>query len=513
MLHQRPWFALSRAGRGIVRPLVLATALAAGLASTGVADAATFRISTDAGFGAATSRDPISPKRDDKVASLVYSRLVRLDEAGKPAPDLATEWTMSDDLTEWTFKLRSGVKFHNGADFTSADVVYSLERILSDKIENAAKSVLSIIDTVDAVDPLTVKIKLKSPFSDLPLLLLDYRIRILSAGTGDLESYNESGIGTGPFQIAEYDPEGTSIFTAFPDYWEGKPGVDEIDVFAIPDQQARVQALLSGQIDWLPQIDRQEAKLFADTSKFKTQTIKTGNWEGLVMLTNTKPYDDVRVRKALRIAVDREAMRDLLVGKDGGTISCDSPVWTGDQYYVDIGPCGQDIEGAKKLLAEAGYPDGIDVELIASDLNPLWTGMAEIYQQQVAPAGIRVTIKQVPSAGYWDTVWMKNPFMTTLWGQRPADQVLNEGYRSTAAWNESKFQSPELDALLDKARSTADFEARKAVYGEIQKLLWEQGGTLVPFHDNVLSVMSTKVEGLQPTISAEVRWHQIRVTE
>jgi len=494
----------------LAKTLVTAAALVTTLLSVSVADAATLRLAYDSAVGTAASLDPISPNRYYLANELVYSRLVMPDAAGKPAPDLATSWSASPDLKAWTFKLRDGVKFHDGSDLTADDVVYSLLRTKSSVLKSPLGSVLSIIDTVTADDPHTVTVKLTSAFADLPLLLMDYRARILSAKAekGNLDAVNDTGIGTGPFTVGKYDPQGTTVFKAFDGYFGGKPKLDEVDVFDIADQQAQVQAMLSGQIDYVQTIDQQQSKLFADAGKFKVFSVPTGGWQAIVMMLNAAPFTDVRVAKALRMAVDRQAMLNLLVGKDGGTVSCDNPVWAGDPYYAPAS-CPQDIAGAKQLLAQAGHPDGIDVELFTSDLNNLWIKMAQIYQQQVAPAGIRVKITQVPSADYNNYYWMHKPLTQTAWGQRPADQILNEAYQSSATWNESAFKNKQFDDLLAKARATADFDARKAIYGQLQQMLWDQGGTFIPFHTNQISVVSTKVTGLPEASLETVHWNEV----
>lgn len=498
----------------MLRSMLLGCALGLAVLLAPAADAATLRLAYDSAVGAAASLDPISPNRYYLTNQMVFSRLVRPDEHGLPSPDLATAWSASADGMTWTFTLRQGVKFHDGSDLTAADVVYSLTRIKSDALKSPVRAVLSVVDKVTAIDPHTVAIALKSPHADLPLLLMDYRVRILSAhakdGATDLP--NETGIGTGPFRIVKFDPQGTTVLRAFAGYWEGHPGVDEVDIFDIADQQARVQAMLAGQIDFLDSVDQQQRKLFEGSSAFTLLTAETGDWRGLVMRTNMAPFTDPRVRKAVRLAADRESMMKLLVGADGGTVSCDDPVWPGDPYFAPQS-CKQDIAEAKRLLAEAGYPNGIDLDIYTSDLELLWTRMAEVYQQQAAAAGIRLAIHQVPSDEYNNNYWMKKPFTCTSWGQRPADQILNEAYRSDATWNESAMNSKPLDGLLDKARRTPDLAQRKAVYAEIQKLLFDEGGTFIPFHLNVSAVASTRLKGLRPVQQTWIRWQDVSKVE
>jgi peptide/nickel transport system substrate-binding protein len=492
----------------ILRVFATAIAIIALQITAAHAGSGTFRQAHELSFGAAANLDPISPKRFWEANEKLYNRLIRPDADGALTPDLAMEWSANAKATEWTFKLRQGVKFHDGSDFDAADVVYTLNRIKDPKLDSPVAAVLSVMESVEALDPSTVKISLSAPHADFSMLLMDYRIRMIPENSGD--TIGQTGIGTGPFILVKLDVEGTTVLRANPDYWGGAPGVETIEIIAIPDSQARTQALLSGQIDMLRHISAQERKLFENNPKFKLQSVATGDWRGIAFRTDTEPYTDVRIRKALRIVVDRQAMIDLSLGPNGGVATCDHPVWTGDQYRASF-ECPQQIDEAKRLLAEAGYPDGIDIEVHTSDLKAEWLNMLQVYQQHAAEAGIRVKITKAPADGFWSDVWMKVPAVTTSWGQRPADQILNEAFRGGASWNETYFNRPDFDKRLDAARQELDFGKRKALYGELQKILYEEGGTLIPFHINQIVVLSAKVSGMEAIFDDGVQYHTVKV--
>lgn len=466
-----------------------------------------FRQAHEVGSGSSSSLDPISKGRVFQITEKIMSRLVRPDMDGKPSPDLAVSWSANAAATEWTFELRSGVMFHDGSTFGSEDVVYSLERVLDPETDSPARSAIAMINKVEALDGNKVKLTLDNSFADLPLLLMDYRLRMIPEGSGD--NIATTGIGTGPFKLVSFDAEGVTKLVANMEYYEGAPGVAEMEIIGIPDAQARLQALLGGQIDMERGITAQQSVMLEGSDKFAIQTIPTGNWRGLVFRTDVSPFDDPRVRLALRLAADRQGMVDLVMG-GGAVVACDTPVGPRDQYRADF-DCPQDIERAKALLAEAGYPDGIDIDLHVATLEPTWPVLAEVYQNQAAAAGIRVNIVQVPSDGFWNDVWMQKDAVTTRWNERPADQALNEIYLSTARWNESYYKDAEFDALLSQARQELGFDARRALYVQAQERLWETAGTLIPYHVTRLVGTSSRVDNLDAVENNSVRWHLVTV--
>jgi len=487
----------------------LLVAMALSVASLAVAaPSGTFRQAHEVAFGNASDVDPISKGRVFAVTEKIMNRLVRPGLDGKPAPDLALSWSANPAGTEWTFKLREGVKFHNGKAFSAADAVYSLKRVQDPKIDSPARSTIKMIDKIEAVDAKTVKFTLSEPYADFPLVFTDYRLMMIPDGSGD--TIKTTGIGTGPFKLEKFDAQGTSVLVANMDYFDGPPGVAKMEIVGIPDAQARFQALLGKQIDMLPSgITPQEKTLLSRSSGFTIQDVPTGNWRGFAFRTDLKPWDDVRVRRAIRLAADRKGILALAAGGQGA-IGCDTPVGPTDQYRWDK-TCNQDIAKAKALLAEAGYPNGLDFEVFVSTVEGVWPAMAATLQQQVAPAGFRIKIVQVPTDGYWNEVWMKKPVSMTRWNQRPADAILNEAYRGGGKWNESFFKDAKFDAMLDDARKELNFDKRRAKYIEAQEYLWENGGTLIGFHATLSVATTARVKNLDPVENFTIRWNKITV--
>lgn len=490
-----------------MKKIISLVSLAAAASIAMAEPSGTFRQAHELGFGDASSLDPISKGRVFQITEKIMNRLVRPGLDGMPEADLATSWEANADATVWTLKLREGVKFHDGSEFDSADVLYSLGRVLDPDSDSPARSAVKMVESVEAPDAMSVKITLNTPFADMPLQLMDYRLRMIPEGSSD--SIATSGIGTGPFKVEKFDAQGTTVLVANPDYYEGAPGVERMEVIGIADGQARLQALLGGQIDMERGITAQQRVMLDSSNKFNIQAIPTGNWRGLVFRTDVAPFNDVRVRQAVRLAADRQALIDLVVG-GGGVIACDTPVEPNDQYRAELS-CPQDIEKAKALLADAGFPDGIDVDVHVATLEPTWPILAEAYQSQAAAAGIRVNINQVPSDGFWSEVWMKKDVSATRWNERPADQALHEIYLGGAKWNESFFADAAFDAMLADARRELDFEKRKALYVKAQEYLWENAGTLIPYHVTKLVGTTSRVKNLDEVKNDAVRWHKITV--
>ncbi len=492
-----------------MRSLILATLVALCATLTHAAPTGTFRHAHNVGFGAQSSLDPASNGRVLQIIEKIQSRLVRPGRGGKPEPDLATAWEPNEDGTVWTFHIREGVRFHDGSALDAGDVVYSIKRVIDPDYGSPARAAVKMIEHIEATGPLTVRMRLESTFADLPLQLMDPRLRIIPEGSG--ETVDQSGIGTGPFKVEKFDPDGITVLSAYHDYWEGPPALARVEVIGVPDAQARLQAFLSGQLDMERGIAPVLRRALDKSLRYQLLEIPTGNWMGLAFRTDMAPFDDPRVRRALRLVVDRDEMLDLALD-GGGVVACDTPVAPNDQYRADM-RCPPDPERARALLTEAGHPDGIDVDIHVSSLDPSWPVIGVTYQEQAAEAGIRVNVVNAAADGYWSTVWMKKPAFTTSWGERPADQALNEAFHSSAKWNESHYSNPEFDRLLEAARAELNFTKRRALYIKAQDYLAKTSGTLIPFHVTQLVVLSNRVTHFDPVPNDALRWHLVAVVD
>jgi peptide/nickel transport system substrate-binding protein len=278
------------------------------------------------------------------------------------------------------------------------------------------------------------------------------------------------------------------------EYWAGKPGVAQVDIVGIADADARTAALLANQIEYVETTSPDSVDLIKKKKDYKIYNLPSGSWPVFVMKTDEAPFDDNRVRMAMKLVVDREAMVTSVL-KGYGKVAGDHPVWPGDQYYLEV-KRPRDVAKAKELLAEAGYATGLEVTLYTSAIDVNMIPMTVMYKEMAAEAGINVTIQQESADGYWNDIWMKKPFCCSSWGERTADQVLNEVFRSGATWNETFWQNAAFDGLLDQSRQELDEAKRKALYQQAQQLLADEGGAIIPFFTDGLSAAHVRVKGV-----------------
>lgn len=458
-------------------------------------------VAHDLNSGESLSMDPALNFGLDNAGLLVnvYDALVDFDSNFELVPRLATSWEANADATEWTFQLREGVRFHDGSDFDAADVVYSYNRVLDPDIGSPGKALLDpFVASVEVVDTYTVRFNLTQPTATAPLRLRNKWTYIVPEGIAR-EQFEQAGIGTGPFMQESFDRGATfHELVRNPDYWEPDlPKADCLRVTVIDEPITRAAALLSGDIDVASVIDPELVGLLTKNEAVMVQTAPGGGPLVLNMLTDAPPFDDVRVRRAMKLVVDRQAIVDgplLGIGEPGN----DTPIPPSNPsaHRNDIQP--RDIDQARSLLAEAGYPDGIDVELYTAPAGIGYVSTAQAYAQMAAEAGIRVKINIMPAAGYWSEVWMKKPFSSSNWGARHPVEALGVGYRSDAKWNDTRWYNDEFDSLLDKANATVDLGERAVHLKAAQQLLADDGGAIVPAFFPVVSATRSNCTGYEP---------------
>jgi len=483
--------------------VALATLLMAGVALTPAVKAADCPVLIGPDWSGETlSPDParLLSISDVYHARMIYEPFVAADAAMQPIPWLAESWTSNDKATEWTFKLREGVKFHDGSPLTAEDVVYTFKRLLDPATASPAASELGAIkpEAFQAVDANTVKVTLDSAIAELPSILATKHGMVVKAGASS-DDIRFKPNGTGPFTLKELKlGELKTTFTKNPNYWQaGLPKSECLTVTAITEPISRVAALKSGEADVVLVVDPATIGTLKDDPDIALTKAPGGTAVTMGFFIDKAPFDNPKVREAMKLVIDRQAIVDTaLLGF--GIPGNDNPILptSPDAYRSDIKP--RDVAKAKQLLTEAGHPDGISVDMHASDLMPGTMAMVQAYQQMASEAGIKINIINEPAGEYWDTVWLKAPFAVSNWGMRTTPAALSVAYRKAAPWNETHFFRDDYDALLDKAATTLDPAERRKLYQEAQRMISEEGGVLIPMFANIVAATRKGCTGYTP---------------
>lgn len=432
------------------------------------------------------------------VAELLYSGLTRLTQAMKAEADLAQSWQPNDDLTQWTFTLRPDLRFSDGSPLTAADVVASLQALLDPKNASPALHNIGPIKAVSAKDSNTVLIETEAPYADLPVMLAYPDAKIIPAhiAQGQYDKLSSASLGAGPFQLVSYDPERKIVVKRNPHYYDAtRPYLDGVEVVVYPDAIAESSALIAGDTDLMLSAQSSEFARLAKSAGVLPLRVASGQFLNVNMGCDQKPFNDVRVRQALALCVDRQASVDFVA--DGlGSPGNDTPINAAYPYYAQLTQKALDYSKAKALLAEAGYPNGLDLTLIASDKPSTRTQLGIALREMAKPGGFRINVQTMAHSTYLDQVWKKGNFYVGFYNMQPTpDAVFSLLYTSTAAWNETRWNNAAFDGAVMAARETNDETLRSQLYGKAQQLMHDEVPSLIPTFFDLLAASREHVAG------------------
>lgn len=443
-----------------------------------------------------------------QVYDNVFSKLVDLDERDRVYGVLATKWTQPDPRT-WVFDLRKGVTFHNGETFTAEDVKYTFERILDPKTASGYASLYQAIRRVEVNSPTQVTFHLKSAFGPF-LTNLANNGEIVNRKAIEAKGSARRPVGTGPFEFVEWAQGDHIALRRFDGYFEkGKPRLDEINFkFALVDQ-SRIDALRSGELDWVDAVPLQQLPALREDPTFTYVGSKvSGIPDFLALNTKRAPFDKQAVRQAIALAVDREEIRKIAyfgAGESGGEeVPSASPWYTGENPYR-----GPDVEKAKAKLAEAGVSGGLEIEYLGLPQYPELLKTGEVVREQLKRIGITMKIKQV-DVSVWFSRFSKGDYqITSAYQERTIDPdnfyslVLKTG----APINTTGYSSPRADALIDRAARETDTAERKALYLELKRLIWEDVPLVFVHYETLNYLMRKTVVGstINPTLELRMQ--------
>lgn len=418
------------------------------------------------------------------LAHQYRSYLTMIESDGSLGGDLATNWSANSDASEWTFELTSKASFHSGKRLTSEDVVASMNHHRGESTTSAAKSLLEAVSDVRADGPNKVVFTLSSGIADLPWLMTDYHLAICPATSGGGIDW-ESGDGSGPYRIVDGD-WGVGFKLARHDGWHGKGAYfDELEMLVLNDPNARQTALVTGSVHAVSLIDLKTSALLARNPDIVIENVPSAAAITIPMHCNAAPFDDVNVRNALKLAMDRDEIIEK-IAFGAATIGNDFHHSPAQPYWPDDIPQRQyDPDEARALLKKAGM-EGLKVSL--STAESVFSGavdMCVLYAEQAKKAGIDITVVREASDGYYSDVWLKKPFCAVSWGARPTPDVMYTlAYKGDAAWNESFWQNDRFNKLLLEAKSELDDGRRAGMYREMGMLARDDGGTIIPMFNN-----------------------------
>jgi peptide/nickel transport system substrate-binding protein len=464
------------------------------------------------GVDASSTTDSLNPaayngNSDYLRANAVYDMLVNRGMDLLPEPFLAESWESNKDASKWVFNLKKGVEFHNGKNFTADDVIYSFMHHIGEKSESPAKEYFSQIKEMKKLDKHTIEFTLASPNADLPIILSDTRAHIIPDGYKD---FTTTTIGTGPFKVKKFKPGSVYIFERNPNYWgNGGPFVDEIEYIGIGDPATRINALLSGDINLLMNLDPKNVPLIKNRNDMSVIQAKSNSHINIAMMLDRAPSNNKDLRTAMKYAVDRKMILQN-VFKGYGHIGNDHPISPIDPYYNhDIPQRTYDSEKVRYYIKKAGL-ENVSVDLYTSDIAAAGAVSAcEVLQETASAGGLKLNLIKPPADTYWGNIWMKKPICASGWISRPVpDLMFSIAYKSGGSYNETQWSNERFDKLLVEARGVTDFNKRKEMYGEMQLLLQEDGGTVVlSFLDNV-DAAHKNVKGITAHPSAYLGFYQ-----
>ena len=405
------------------------------------------------------------------------NNLVEINERGEAVPELAESWDVSPDAKVWHFRLRRGVEFHHGKTLDATDVIASINHHRGETSISPAKIFLNNISHIRADGKYSVVFELYSGQADFPFLLADVRLTVQPAGA-DVTA----GIGTGGYQLVEFEPGVRSLTTRYPNYWKaGCAHFNEVETLSISDVNARTMALQTGEIDVINRCELKTLHLLRRLPNVQiVHTIGTKHYS-LPMHMDVAPFDNNDIRLALKYAIDRPALVQTIL-RGYGSVGNDHPISRSQRYFApQITQHEYDPDKARFYLRRAGF-SALSLQLSTSDAAfPGAVDTAVLYKEQAADSSITIDVVREPADGYWKNVWLRKPFCLCSWnGQPTAGLMFATGYAQGAPWNDTHFSHERFNHLLKTAQAELDEQKRAAQYAEMQRIVHDDGGVIIP---------------------------------
>lgn len=422
----------------------------------------------------------------------IYDTLVRLTSNGVEFA-AAESIEPNDDATEWTIRVREGATFHDGTPVKGSDVVASFALMADPVVSPNYAGFFTDIDVAGsrALDDRTAVIALNRPRGDFVDTVLTFASFVFKEGATDWRR----PIGSGPFRLESYEPGGTTVLVAYDEHWEGTPTVERLEITTIADPAARLNAVRDGQLDVALRIDPVGAAAVTDSSAV---IIRGGtafaNAMTVVLNTKVTPFDDVEVRRAVSLAIDRQELVDtVLLGY--GTVGNDLVGAGLPGYASDTPQVTRDVDAARELFADAGVTE---MTLIVGDITPGIVAAGELMVEHLAEAGVTLTLDRRDPAAYYGDFgeFLSRPGQGLYWVNRPAPAFLGNFTGSASFFNPSGFGTPDYDAALAAAQAEPDADARAELFIDLQRQFHAESGNVVWGFQELLDAAAPGIEGV-----------------
>lgn len=450
------------------------------------------------GLSGGSSSDTLDPHKsltylDTSRLQSLYQPLAQLDAQAQVEYVLAESITARHgSLSEWVIRLRPGITFHNGKDFTADDVLFTFQRIVSNDF--TGKSGLGPIDlkNTKAPDKLTVLVKMTRPFASFveQLAAFWYNLYIAPAGFDPAKP-----AGTGAFVYQSFTPGQRSVFTRNPHYWKsGLPYVDTLTIIDVSDNTTLQDALTTGVIHGAGALDGPQVASLSTTSGVKTVVSHSGEIVPFTMRVDLPPFNDLNVRQALRLLVDRPQMIDSALDSYGVVANDLFSPYDPDFDHSLVRPAQGDIQHAKFLLKKAGQ-EGLTVTLTTSAVATGTVAMATVLAAQAKAAGVTIRVSNVPSGVFFGPNYLKWPFAQDYYNYYPYLAQVAESMLKGSPFNETHTSNPRYTSLYNQANATANPALRQEIEFQMQRFDFTEGGYIIPAYTDVLDAYSDKITG------------------
>ena len=422
---------------------------------------------------------------------MYYGSLTRLTSDLGYEPELAEEVLSNDDATEWTFKIRKGVEFHDGKTLTADDVIYTMNRHLGEDSISKASSLVSMISEWKKVNDYEVKAILSSANADLPIALGTFHFKILQEGTENFES----AIGTGPYKVKEFKPGVRAVGERFDNYWGEGGYLDELEHYGIGDSTARLNAFLAGDIDAMVNLPPKAISQVEKTEGKEIWSLKAGAYVNITPRLDMADSNNVHLYKTMQALQDRQRLvKGVMKGQ--GSLGNDQPI---NAAYFDHCPDIPQRELDPDMAAHHWKKSGLgntSIPIVCAEVAPGAVEQCLFMQREGKKIGANFDVKKVTTDGYWGAVWLKEPICVAAWNMRPtANIMMTLAFKGDAAWNETRWQNDKFDQLLVDVRGETDADKRKQKYCDLQTMIHEENGMSIPMHRNYVDAAAAHVKG------------------